>query len=201
MFGTIYYYNSKEFIQLILAQPIKRSSIFIGHFLGMNAALILAFFIGVGLPFILNGVLFSDMALGFILLMLIGMFLTVIFSAISYFISIKSENRIAGFGVSIFVWLFFAIIYDGLLMIALLVFEDYPLDTFTLSAIMFNPIDISRILILLQLDISALMGYTGAVFSKFFGTYWGISFSLLMLIIWSLIPTLFINKIAKVKDF
>ncbi len=34
-----------------------------------------------------------------------------------------------------------------------------------------NPIDLSRILILLQLDVSAMMGYTGAVFKDFFGTY------------------------------
>lgn len=201
MFGTIYFYNSREFIQLILAQPIKRSSIFIGHFLGMNLALVSAFVLGVGIPFLLNGVLFSEMSVGFILLLIIGAFLTIIFSAISYFISLKSENRIAGFGLSIFLWLLFAIIYDGVLMIALIVFEEYPLDTFTLGAILFNPIDISRILILLQLDISALMGYTGAVFSKFFGTYLGITISFIMLTIWAILPIFFINKIAKGKDF
>ena len=201
MFGTIYFYNSREFIQLILAQPIKRSSIFVGHFLGMNLALVSAFALGIGIPFVLNGVLFSDMANSFILLILIGTFLTIIFSAISYFISLKSENRIAGFGLSIFLWLLFAIIYDGVLMIALIVFEEYPLDTFTLGAVLFNPIDISRVLLLLQLDISALMGYTGAVFSKFFGTYMGILVSFTMLIIWSILPIFFINKTAKGKDF
>ncbi len=201
MFGTIYYYNSKEFIQLILAQPLKRSSIFIGHYLGMNLSLVSAFVIGTGLPFLLNGVIFSDFADSFVLLLLIGVFLTSIFSAISYYISLKSENRIAGFGLSIFIWLFFAVIYDGLLMVALLYFEDYPLDKFSLIAIMFNPIDISRILILLKLDISAMMGYSGAVFSKFFGTYLGMSISMLMLMLWSLVPIIFINKSAKSKDF
>lgn len=201
MFGTIYYYNSREFIQLILAQPIKRSSIFTGHFLGMNLALTSAFSLGVGIPFILNGVLFSEMSSTFILLISIGAFLTAIFSAISYFISLKSENRIAGFGLSIFLWLLFAIVYDGLLMMALIIFEDYPLDTFTLGAVLFNPIDISRILILLKLDISALMGYTGAVFNKFFGTYIGMLISFAMLLIWTILPIFFINKTAKGKDF
>jgi hypothetical protein len=32
----------------------------------------------------------------------------------------------------------------------------------TLTLIAFNPVDLARIIMLLQLDISALMGYTGA---------------------------------------
>jgi len=163
--------------------------------------LISAFVIGTGLPFLLNCVIFSDYADSFVLLLMIGVFLTSIFSAISYYISLKSENRIAGFGLSIFIWLFFAVIYDGLLMVALLMFEDYPLDNFSLIAIMFNPIDISRVLILLKLDISEMMGYSGAVFSKFFGTIWGMSVSFLMLVVWSVLPSIFINKTAKSKDF
>ncbi|MDX1327484.1 MAG: ABC transporter permease, partial [Arenibacter sp.] len=30
IFGVMYFYNSKEFTELLLAQPIKRSSIFFG---------------------------------------------------------------------------------------------------------------------------------------------------------------------------
>lgn len=66
-------------------------------------------------------------------------------------------------------WLFLAVIYDGLFLISLIVFNEYPLDKFSLAATMFNPLD-SRILILLKLDISVLLGYTGAVFKDFFGT-------------------------------
>ena len=81
--------DSKEFIQLILAQPLNRSSIFIGHFLGMNLSLISAFVIGTGLPFLLNGVIFSDYADSFVLLLMIGVFLICMFLAISSFIILK----------------------------------------------------------------------------------------------------------------
>jgi Cu-processing system permease protein len=54
-----------------------------------------------------------------------------------------------------------------------LVFDDYPIDKFALIAAVFNPIDLSRILILLKLEISALFGYTEATFKMFLGTNLG----------------------------
>src|SRR5690554_7064615 len=84
---------------------------------------------------------------------------------------------------------------------SILYFSDYPLDNFSLIAILMNPIDLSRVLILLKLDISALLGYTGAVFQKFFGTNFGTILSSILLILWVAIPTFFIWRIAKRKDF
>lgn len=98
-------------------------------------------------------------------------------------------------------WLFLAIIYDGLFLIFLLVFNDYPLDKFSLFATLFNPVDLSRILILLKLDISALLGYTGAVFEKYFGTQLGIFLSFISLTLWVILPAWAIVRISERKDF
>ena len=43
VFGIMYYYNSSEFTELLLAQPIKRKSIFLGQFLGLAFSLSLSF--------------------------------------------------------------------------------------------------------------------------------------------------------------
>ncbi|ESU23372.1 nitrous-oxide metabolic protein NosY [Flavobacterium enshiense DK69] len=51
-----------------------------------------------------------------------------------------------------------------------------------------SPIDLARILILLQLDVSAMMGYTGAIFKDFFGTSWGLAASFVLLFLWGIIP-------------
>ena len=98
-------------------------------------------------------------------------------------------------------WLFLAVIYDGAFLISLVMFDDYPLDKFSLIATMFNPIDLSRILILLKLDISALLGYTGAVFKQFFGTNLGLFTSLGVLSLWVLFPVWRINVKLRKKDF
>jgi len=94
-----------------------------------------------------------------------------------------------------------AVIYDGLFLLGLIMFSEYPLENFSLFATMSNPIDLSRILILLKLDISALMGYTGAVFQKFFGTSQGLLVSISVLVIWTFIPIWRIVAKSNKKDF
>ena len=201
IFGAMYYYSSKEFIMLLLAQPIKRNKIFLGQFLGLAISLSLSFLLGIGIPFFSYGVLISSDIFNFISILLVGIGLTFIFSAISYNIAIANENKIKGIGLTILAWLFMAVIYDGFFLISLLIFEEYPIDYFALGASMLNPIDLSRILIILKLDTSALLGYTGAVFQDFFGTKRGMIITLSLLILWITIPILWINNQIKKKDF
>jgi Cu-processing system permease protein len=201
IFGIMYYYNSKEFTELLLAQPIKRSSIFLGQYLGVALSLSLSLVIGLGIPFLAYGVTTSIAIWDFGLLLVSGSMLTLIFTSLAFVIALKNENKIKGFGYAILLWLFMAVIYDGLFLMSLMFFEDYPLDKFSLIATILNPVDLSRVLILLKLDISALLGYTGAVFQQFFGTSIGFLLALFMLAIWFIIPTFVMQRIAKKKDF
>ncbi|MBL4667846.1 MAG: ABC transporter permease [Flavobacteriales bacterium] len=201
IFGVMYYYQSKEFTELLLAQPIKRSKIFMGQYLGISLSLTLSLVLGLGIPFMAYGLFKSSAIFDFSLLLLVGAFLNFIFVALSYNISLSTENKIKGFGYAILMWLFLAVIYDGLFLISLVLFNEYPLDKFSLAATMFNPIDLSRILILLKLDISALLGYTGAVFKNFFGTGLGMLSSISILFLWVFIPVWNIIRKANKKDF
>jgi len=201
LFGVMYYYNSREFTELLLAQPIKRRNIFLGQYLGIAISLSLSLVLGLGIPFLAYGLFQSAEIFNFFTLILIGAMLTFIFVALAFGLALIFEDKIKGFGLAILTWLFFAVIYDGLFLILLLVFDDYPLDKFALFATVFNPIDLSRILILLKLDISALLGYTGAVFQNFFGTGLGMFFSITLLSFWILFPVLFIIYKSNRKDF
>ncbi len=201
IFGVMYYYNSREFTELLLAQPIKRSSIFLGQYFGVATSLSMSLIIGLGVPFVFYGIFNSNAIWDFSLLLITGGFLTFIFTALAFVIALSNENRIKGFGYAILLWLFLAVIYDGVFLMSLLYFNEYPLDNFSLIATMMNPVDLSRVLILLKLDISALLGYTGAVFQKFFGTNFGLIISSVMLVLWVAVPTFFIWRIAKRKDF
>lgn len=201
IFGVMYYYNSKEFTELLLAQPIKRSSIFLGQYLGVALSLSMSLILGLGIPFMLYGLFQSNEIWDFGLLLVTGTFLTLIFTALAFNIALYNENKIKGFSYAILLWLFMAVIYDGLFLMALMAFESYPLDSFSIGATLFNPIDLSRILILLKLDISALLGYTGAVFQKFFGTGFGLVMALSALSLWVLFPVLNIYRKSRKKDF
>ncbi len=201
IFGVMYYYDSKEFTELLLAQPLKRSSIFLGQYLGVACSLTLSLVLGLGIPFLLYGLFKSDVIFDFSLLLVTGAFLTLIFTAIAFNIAISNENKIKGFGYAVLAWLFLAVVYDGLFLMSLIIFEEYPLDSFSLAATMLNPIDLSRTLILLKLDISALLGYTGAVFKQFFGTNQGLIIAILVLILWTVLPVWRLVYKSKKKDF
>lgn len=201
IFGVMYYYNSREFTELLLAQPIKRKSIFLGQYLGIAISLSMSLLLGIGIPFVIYGLFNSAAIWDFSLLLLTGVFLTFIFVALAFNISLENENKIKGFGYAVLLWLFMAVIYDGLFLMSLVMFEDYPLDKLSLIGTMLNPVDLSRTLILLKLDISALMGYTGAVFKQFFGTDTGLFTSIGVLFIWILIPVKRIVVRVKRKDF
>lgn len=201
IFGVMYYYNSKEFTELLLAQPLKRSSIFFGQYLGVALSLSMSLILGLGLPFIAYGLFNSNAIWDFSLLLVVGVFLTFIFSALAFNIALSNENKIKGFGYAILMWLFLAIIYDGLFLMSLILFEEYPLDKVSLIGTMLNPIDLSRTLIILKLDISALLGYTGAVFKQFFGTSFGLIISIIMLLVWVILPTIRIMFKSRKKDF
>lgn len=201
IFGIMYYYQSRDFIELLLAQPIPRRHIFLGQYLGIAGSLSLCVLAGIGLPFLAYGVLGSGEIWNYLVLLITAVFLSSIFSAISYSIAMLFDDRIKGFGMAIFVWLFFAIVYDGILLLSLAYFSDYPLETPALFASLFNPIDLSRILILLQLDISALMGYTGAVFQNFLGQTTGLIVAFTVLSCWILLPSWLIVRLGNRKDF
>ncbi|MEP1779820.1 ABC transporter permease, partial [Reichenbachiella sp.] len=185
----------------LLAQPIRRRTIFLGQYLGIASSLSLSLVLGLGIPFFIYGVSQSAEFWNFALLLITGAFLTFIFVGLAINIALANENKIKGFSYAILLWLFLAVMYDGIFMILLITFRDYPLDRFALIASVLNPIDLSRILILLKLDIAALLGYTGAIFQKFFGSNLGVLISFGALSVWTLIPALNLLRLADKKDF
>ncbi len=195
IFSTIYLYNSSEFIELLVSQPLKRRSIWMSVFFGLATALCLAFLVGVGIPVLL----YAAFTPGFILLGC-GLILSVIFVAIALWAGVRIRDKAKGIGLAIMLWLYFALLFDALVLFMLFQFADYPIEKGMVAVSMLNPIDISRILILLQVDISAMMGYTGAIFRNFFGTGLGMSITALVLLLWALIPTWFSVRHFKTKD-
>jgi len=90
---------------------------------------------------------------------------------------------------------------DQIILMLYFKFNDYPLEKITILSTFLNPIDISRILIILNLDISALLGYSGAIFQKFFSNFAGIVSSFVSLLIWIIIPLIISIKKFNKKNF
>lgn len=200
IFGTIFVYNSKDYIEMILCQPIDRTSLFLGLYLGNSIPLASGFLTGTLTGIFLNGFYFSSSE-SFIILLLVGISLTFIFTAIAFYMAIKFSDKAKGLGFSIVLWLMLAVVYDGFILMFVYFFNDYPIDNTVLIISLLNPIDLGRILFILNFDVSALMGYTGALFNKFFGGSLGMILSLATLSLWFFIPTLLGLRGFKKKDF
>ncbi len=195
VFTTIHYYNSYEFIELMLSQPLSRTRILLSEFAGVSISLLSAFFIGAGIPVLL----FAANDTGFALLFTGGA-LTLVFTSIAFLAAVYARDKARGIGFALLLWFYFALIYDGLVLLILFSFSDYPLEKLTLVLSALNPIDLGRIFIMLRMDISALMGYTGALYKDFFGSGTGLLFTVGIMLLWIVLPLWLALKKFQKKD-
>jgi Cu-processing system permease protein len=87
-----------------------------------------------------------------------------------------------------------------MVLMVLVNMADYPMEKASLVFSALNPMDLARILVLMQLDVSALMGITGAVFQNFFSSTWGVFISFVLLLLWVITPVFFGYRIFSKKD-
>jgi Cu-processing system permease protein len=199
VFGTIFIFDAREFTEQLLAQPIGRPELFAGLYLGLTSSLSLGFTAGVALPFLARGGAGAGGTL--LVLLAVGVALTCVFTGLAFVIAFRWDDRVKALGAAIAVWLAAGIAYDAAVLLLATMFADYPLERAMVALMLANPIDMARVVLLLRLDITALMGYTGAVFKQFFGSGGGIALATLALAGWIGAPVLFGSRAFRRKDF
>ena len=201
MFGTIHLYNERSFILMMLTQPIKRRLLFTALYVGLAVPFAGTFAIGITLPFLIHVALEGDIVRQLLLIVGCGALLTLIFTAIAFLIAVRQTDRVRGVGVALVVWLLFAVVYDGLILIVVSTFAAYPVEKPLLALMMGNPIDLARISIMMSFDAGALMGYTGAVFTRFFSSMAGTSIAFVAMAIWTMVPYQLAGRAFCRQDF
>jgi len=195
VFATIHFYNASEFVELLAAQPIRRGVIIWSSFWGLAIAMVLAVFVGIGIPV----ALFAASPTG-LSLVIVAAGLSVAFVSIALLASVLTRDKAKGIGVALLIWFYFALLYDALVLFLMFSFADYPLEKAMIAVIALNPIDLARVVVLLQMDIAALMGYTGALFREFLGTGWGVGFAFVSMLLWIYMPMLWAARVFRRKD-
>lgn len=195
IFSTIYIYNSAEFIELIVSQPVERNKIWLSLFFSLCIAFVVAFFIGAGIPLLI----YSGNSTG-IVMTFIGCAISCVFISIAFLCTIIAKDKSRGIGLAIIIWLILALLFDGLILFFAFQLSDYPIEKIIAFLTALNPIDLSRILILLELDASSMMGYSGAIFKELFGSLWGMVISGILLIFWIAVPFYISLKKFERKD-
>jgi Cu-processing system permease protein len=159
------------------------------------------FVLGTAIPFLFFNILSQPDRQAFFGLLIAGSVLTVVFITLAYLVSLNNDNRLKGFGIIIIIWLCYAVLYDAFFMLALIWLQQYPLEKITLALTLLNPVDASRIFIILQLNNAALLGYTGAVLHNFFSSGIGTLVTILVMTCWFLVPFWFVIRLSNRKDF
>jgi Cu-processing system permease protein len=200
VFGTVYLYGAREFNELLLTQPVHRRQLFGGLYLGLGVPLVLSFAAGVALPFLARAG--SAGGAGPLALLIgVGTALTLVFTAIAFLVAVRLDDRAQGLGAAVLLWLVLAVVYDGIVLLGATALADYPLEKPLLLLMLVNPLDLGRVLLLMSFDAAALMGYTGAVFERFFGSALGALLASVALLTWIALPLAAGSRMFERKDF
>lgn len=201
VFGTMHVYASREFIELLLAQPLPRRAIFTGLYLGLTLPLAAAFVLGVGIPLAIHGTMAAADPRALVALAGVGVLLTAAFAAMAMAIALGSDDRLRGMSLSLGAWFLFTIGYDGAVLAVVSMFGDWPLEKPLLALMLGNPVDLARVLVLTGLDTAALLGYTGALFRRLFGGALGPSVAITALALWIVLPVSLARRRFLRRDF
>jgi Cu-processing system permease protein len=130
-----------------------------------------------------------------------GVLLTAVFVALGFVVAFSIQDAARGLAAALVLWLGLTVVYDGLVLLASHSFAAYPLERPMLMAMVLNPVDLARLLSLMALDASMLLGYTGAVFRDFFSGASGVLATLVALGAWVAVPYALARRRFSRMDF
>jgi Cu-processing system permease protein len=124
-----------------------------------------------------------------------------VFTALGFVVAFSVSDAARGLAVALVLWLGVTLVYDGLVLVASHALIAYPMERPMLAAMVLNPVDLARVMILMAVDASALLGYTGAVFEDFFGGTWGLVAAGASLVAWVAVPYALALRLFRRMDF
>jgi Cu-processing system permease protein len=176
-------------LPLLLAQPVSRSEVYLGKYLGLALALTVAQAVGFGA----GGVAIAfhagaDQLRGFVVLAALSFALGWLTVAVSLLIGVLWTDRLKSIPAALGLWLVLVVAYDLVVLGATAALRGVPLQTLLFPALILNPVDLVRVLTTLATGSGALFGPTSAVLVRFFGTGGGIAIGLATLVIETVVP-------------
>ncbi|MEK6673774.1 MAG: ABC transporter permease subunit [Nitrospirota bacterium] len=145
--GIIADERDKGTLEIYLSSPMSIGEFITGKFLGLAVALVLSTTAGLGIAGIVIIIkLGFSTVLTYLLFVLNSVFLGLIFLSVSFLVSILFSDRARVIAFTIFLWLFFAVLYD-LGLVGLLIITKGVVGNEVFSALLvLNPVDVYRVL-------------------------------------------------------
>lgn len=202
LLGVFSFLTHREYLEIMATQPISRGRILVGRYLGLLLSVLAAAVLGFGLPGVIIGLAIGvDGAGAYLLVVLYSCLLAAIFAGISVLIALLAGRRPIALGISIAVWIFFELVYGLLMLATTLYLPAATVKTVLLVGLAGNPIDIVRVLSLLQVGGPALYGPAGATLIKLTGSAAATSaIGLAVIAAWIVVPLVLAVWVFKRQD-
>lgn len=200
--GTLSFTSEKSAGELLFSQPVTRGEILLGKFFGLFASILTATLIGFGLA----GVVIATNAgtegsLRYPAFVAFSLLLALIFLSLSAFISSLCQRKSKSLGVALFVWFFFVLFYDLLVIGLTFMLKERTANAFIFGSLFGNPVDMVRVASLMTLNGKDIFGAGGAALLKFLGGE-GASVALLLVALsfWVVLPLFMAQRLLSRQD-
>jgi len=171
LLGVFSFLSHREFLEVMVTQPVSRAQVLLGKYLGLALTVVGAALLGFGLPGVIIALTIGvEGVFSYLAVMLYSCLLAVVFSGLSVLIALLARRRQVALGVALGIWIFFELLYGVLMLATTLYLSPSILKPTLLIGLLGNPIDISRVLSLLQVGGPHLFGPAGATLIKMSGS-------------------------------
>ncbi len=202
LLGVFSFLTNAEYLDMLITQPVPRSQVLLGRYFGLVITVLGASVLGFGLPGIIIALVIGvEGALSYLLVICYSILLAIAFTGISVLITLLSGRRQIALGIALAIWIFYELLYGVLMLGTTLYLSPAVLKVVLSIGLLGNPIDIARVLSLLQVGGPHLFGPAGATLIKMTGSSFLASMvGLAGLLIWVVVPVLISIRIFKKQD-
>jgi Cu-processing system permease protein len=164
--------------------------VLLGKYLGLCVTVLGASVLGFGLPGAVIALSIGpEGALRYLAVVAYLCLLAIVFTGVAILVALLARRRQIALGIALGVWIFFELIYGVLMLATTLYLPASVLKTTLLVGLLGNPVDLARVLSLLQVGGPHLFGPAGATLVKLTGsatiaTAWGLA----GLLLWVVLP-------------
>ncbi|HEY9898381.1 MAG TPA: ABC transporter permease subunit [Pantanalinema sp.] len=187
--GTSSMTSERGALELLLSQPVTRSEVMVGKFLGLALTLVASTLVGFGAAGLVIGVRAGGADAGrFLALTGLAIALEVAFLSVSLLISAVTADRVRALGAAVAVWFGSVILYDLLVVGGAVLIGAKQLSAALVLLLFLNPVDLVRVLGILSLDSATAFGATGASLMRMFGPVGALVALIVALALWMVAP-------------
>jgi Cu-processing system permease protein len=200
--GVFSFITQPDYLELMISQPLTRSQIIFGKFIGLSLTLLSATIIGFTVPGVIISLsIGTEGALGYLMTVIFLILQGLVFLGCAILIAQITNRQQLAIGIAVGVWIFFEVIYGLIILGTTIYFEAEILKYLLIFSLIGNPIDLTRVLSLIAIGCLEFFGPAGATLYKIAGSQiLALAYGIIGLIFWLVLPLLISLKLFSKQD-